>query len=94
MFHKVSLAKINEIQRLAVLGVPANEAAERAGCDRQWLREYMRRHGVPFQPIQNRGMPGWLVPEAARRAEQELRRTWARVRYYGDPYAPEIDQCR
>jgi hypothetical protein len=77
--HRITVGLLRELPRMAAVGVPAYEAARRVGCDAIWLRGYARDHRLPFVPMQNRGMPAWMMPEAARQAEAALRGTMARL---------------
>jgi hypothetical protein len=80
MQHTVTIALLRSIARMAVDGVPAYEAAKRIGQPAPLVRSWANYHHLRFQPIQNRGMPAWLLPEAARQAEVALRATWQRLR--------------
>jgi hypothetical protein len=80
MQHTVTIALLRSLARMAAEGVPANVAARRTGENSAFVRYWARNHHVSFAPMQNRGMPAWLLPEAARQAEVTLRATWERVR--------------
>lgn len=82
--HRVTIGTLRSLQRMAVQGVPMREAARRTGENVAFVGYWARGHRVPFQPMQNRGLPGWLMPEAARQAERALRASMQRVgRYLG-----------
>jgi len=80
---KVTIKTLRDLHKMAVLGVPVCEAARRAGRKSNWVVYWKRAHQVPFQPRQNRQMPGWLMPEAARQAANTLRHTLERIQCRG-----------
>jgi hypothetical protein len=78
--HKVTIALLRALERMAVEGVPRHEAARRIGVRPEFVVYWASKRHVPFQPRQNRGMPAWLMPELARQAEMRLRATWEVIR--------------
>lgn len=78
--HKVTIATLRTLERMAVDGVPINEAARRIGQKAYIVKYWALSQHLSFQPRQNRGMPAWMLPEAMRQAEAALRTTCERVR--------------
>jgi hypothetical protein len=84
--HRVTIGALRALQRMAVEGVTMSSAARRTGENAAFVVYWARGHRVPFQPRQNRGLPAWLMPEAARQAERALRASMQRVgRFLGRP---------
>jgi len=79
MSHRVTIAMLRTLQRMAVQGVPVHEAARRTGEKNDFVKYWARTQHIRFVPMQNRGLPAWLIPEAARQAEDALRASLQRV---------------
>jgi hypothetical protein len=79
MPHRVTIATLRTLERMAVDGVPLNEAARRTGEETYFVKYWASRRNVRFAPQQYRGTPAWLFPEMVRQAEAVLRATWEQI---------------